>query len=152
MTIETRVRPATESDIPRIVEMAQCFYRTTAYASIAPLALESAAGLAIVTMQQGVMLVAEQGDDVVGMVCLFLEPFTFNTAVMVASEIAWWLEPSARGGGAAAQLLLAADEACRARGAQVIRMALMANSPPQAAALYERFGYVHTDSHYTKVL
>lgn len=146
------IRAATRGDIPRIVEMAEQFYATTAYPAIAPLAKESAAGLAIVLMDSGVLLVAEVGDRVVGMVGLFLEPFTFNVAVKVATEVVWWVDPDAQGEGAGRELLAAIEPACKARDAQVVRMMCLASSPPQAAALYARMGYAPSEHAFTKQL
>lgn len=144
------VRAATRSDVDAIVAMAERFYAQTSYAGIVPLVKESAAGLAIVLMDHGVMLVAEQGERVVGMVGLFLEPFTFNVAITVATELVWWVEPDARETGAGMALLAAIEPACRDKGADLIRMMLLHNSPPHAAALYARRGYVPTEHAFTK--
>jgi GNAT superfamily N-acetyltransferase len=146
------IRAATRDDIPRIVEMAEQFYATTAYPAFAPLAKESAAGLAIVMIETGVMLVAEIEGRVVGMVGLFVEPFTFNVAVTVATEIVWWVDPDAQGAGVGRELLAAIEPACKERGADVVRMMCLASSPPQAAALYERMGYAPSEHAFTKRL
>lgn len=150
--MSTIVRPATREDIPRIVDMALRFYPTTHYAKIADVTKESAAGLAIIAMESGVMLVAEKDGAVIGMACLVVGPFEFNVSVTMATELAWWIEPEHRGSTLALRMMEAIHAAARERGASVVRMATMANSPPQAAAMYERLGYVHSDSHYMKVL
>lgn len=146
------IRAATRDDIPRIVEMGRAFYAASGYEAIAPASIPSIAGLAILTMEQGVMLVAEVNGAVVGMACLFIEPFTFNPSVMVANELAWWIDPEHRGTLLAAKMLDAIECACREREVDVIRMATLENSPPQAATLYERKGYRRSDSHYTRML
>lgn len=144
------IRPATRADIPRIVEMAQRFYDASEYPAVfGPMAKESAAGLAIITMDTGILLVADEGGEVVGMVCLFVEPFLFNPERTIASELAWWIEPEHRGGLLAARMLRAVNAACDAIGA-IPRMATLAGSPPQARALIERMGYAHTESYYTR--
>jgi L-amino acid N-acyltransferase YncA len=145
------VRPATHDDIPRIVEMARDFYATTAYPDLfGPMANESAAGLAILTMQSGVMLVAETDGAVVGMVCLHVEPFLFNPdAGRIASELVWWIEPEHRGGTLAGRMLKAVNDACTALDA-VPRMATLASSPPQAQALLERYDYRETERYFTR--
>lgn len=144
------IRPATRADIPRIVEMAQRFYDASEYPAVfGPMAKESAAGLAILTMDTGIMLVADEGGDVVGMVSLFVEPFLFNPERTIASELVWWIEPEHRGGLLAARMLRAVNAACDAIGA-VPRMATLAGSPPQARALLERTGYAHTESYFTR--
>lgn len=144
------VRHATDSDMLAIIAMAERFYAETHYAAIVPLAPESAAGLAIVLMDQGVLLLAEREGAVVGMVGLFLEPFTFNISVQVATELVWWVEPEARETGAGVALLEAIEPACRRRGAHLIRMMTLHSSPPHAAALYKRRGYVPTEHAFTK--
>lgn len=146
------VRPATMDDVPRIVEMAFAFYADAGYADVfGPMAKESAAGLAIVCMEKGVMLVAEVEGVVVGMACLHIEPFLFNPASpkRVASELVWWIDPEHRGGLLAARMLREINAACDAAGA-VPRMATLAGSPPQAQALLERAGYRHTESYFTR--
>lgn len=148
----TTIRPATREDIPRIVEMGRRFYAASGYEQIAPASNPSIAGLAIITMDQGVMLVAAADDLLVGMASLFIEPFTFNPSVTVANELAWWIEPEHRGGMLAVRMMAAIEDACRAKDVDLIRMAVLSNSPPQAAALYERLGYVRSDSHYMRNL
>lgn len=149
----TTIRPATREDIPRIVEMGRRFYAASGYEAIAPVSDASIAGLAILTMDgAGVMLVAEADEQVIGMVCLFIEPFTFNPSVTVATELAWWIEPECRGGMLAVRMMGALEEACRAKGAQWVRMATLVTSPPQAAALYERLGYQRGDSYYMRAI
>lgn len=148
----TVIRPATREDVPRIVEMAEQFYATTPYPDFAPLDRNSAAGLAIITMEQFILLVVELEGRVCGMVSLSIEPFTFNTRCKVANEIAYWLDPEVRGMGVAVELMQAMEQACADKGVQVIRMAHLSTSPPRAAQIYESMGYVHTDSHFMKVL
>jgi GNAT superfamily N-acetyltransferase len=144
------IRNATHADIPRIVEMAQRFYPESPYPAIADMTRESVAGLAILTMESGVMLVAEQDGQLAGMVCLHIDPFLFNPAVSIAHEIVFWVEPEHSGGMLAVRLLKAAESAVKARGATWSRMAVLASSPPQAVGLYERNGYTRSESYYTK--
>lgn len=145
-------RAATQDDIPRIVEMAARFYAQTRYVDIVPMAKESAAGLAILMMDQGVMLVAEHAGEVVGMVGLFIEPFTFNVSKTVATELVWWVEPEHQRGGIGMELLAAIEPACRARGADVIRMMCLAGQCEGAEAIYSRMGYTPSEHAFTKVL
>lgn len=146
------VRKATREDIPRIVEMAERFYATTPYAEHVPMAKESAAGLAILTMESGVMLVAECGEGVVGMVCLYVDQFTFNINRTVAHELAYWIEPEHRGGMLAARILKAIEAACLELGVDWIHMAHLPTSPEMTGRLYERFGYSVSGTNYMKVI
>lgn len=146
------VRDATRDDIPRIVEMARQFYAQTTYAAIVPLADESAAGLAVLMMDAGVMLVAEEAGAIVGMVGLFIEPFTFNITKTSATEIVWWVDPVFQNKGAGKALLAAIEPACRGRGADMIRMMCLTPDGEVAAAVYQRMGYLPTENAFTKVL
>lgn len=146
------IRNATHDDIPRIVEMAGRFYAQTRYVGIAPMAEESAAGLAILMMDQGVMLLAEADGAVVGMVGLFVEPFTFNIAKTMATELVWWVEPEHQRSGIGAELLAAIEPACRAKGANMIRMMCLAGQCEGAEAIYSRMSYTPSEHAYTKVL
>lgn len=146
------IRKATHDDIPRIVEMSDKFYAQTRYVDIAPMAKESAAGLAILMMESGVMLLAESEGIVVGMVGLFIEPFTFNIAKTMATEIVWWVDPDHQRSGIGAELLAAIEPACRERGADMIRMMCLAGQSEVAETIYSRMGYTPSEHAYTKVL
>lgn len=145
------VRQATQNDVPRIVEMSAKFYETTSYARWAPFNPDTVHDLAANLAENHVMLVAEEGGDLVGMVGLFVAPFLFNGDITAAYEVVWWVDPQAQGRGAGKALLAAIEPACEGRGCRAIQMVHLASSPPQAAAIYERLGYRHTESSYTKV-
>lgn len=145
------IRIAIEDDVPRIVEMSRKFYATTSYAQHAPMDDDAVAQLARQLMDS-VMLVAEVDGKVVGMVGLVVAPFMFNHSINAAYEVVWWVDPEAQGTGVGKQLLAAIDNACIARGASIVVMVTLASSPPQAGALYERAGYVHSETSYTKRL
>ncbi len=146
------VRAATEADVGAIVGMSACFYATTSYAGFADFAPEAAESLARMMIADGVMLVAESEGQPVGMVGLIVAPFMFNAAHTMACEVVWWVNGDQRGSGAGIALLRAIEPACRERGCIAIQMVHLANSPPQAAMLYERMGYVHSESSFTKVV
>lgn len=145
------IRAATPADIPAIVEMGRKFYAATAYQAVAPFDADSVAGLAGMMIDTGVLLVADEG-DLVGMVGLYVGPFMFNAGLKTAHEVMWWVDPEAQGRGVGKQLLAAIEPACRARGAVSAQMVVLESSPPQAAALYERMGYRHSETSYTKVI
>jgi len=148
-----QVRQATERDIPSIVAMSAKFYETTSYAGWAQFNPGTVHDLASNLAENHVMLVAEEDDNkLVGMVGLFVAPFMFNADVTAAYEVVWWVDPDEQGRGAGKALLAAIEPACRAKDCKAIQMVHLASSPPQAAAIYERMGYGHTESSYTKVL
>lgn len=146
------IRPATESDVDGIVAMSAKFYATTSYRGFANMDEETVADLVRTLIDTGVMLVAEDAGELVGMAGLFVAPFMFNKHKTAAYEVVWWVNPSDQGAGAGKGLLLAIDAACRAKGCAIIQMVTLSTSPPKAAAIYERLGYAHSETSYTKVL
>jgi GNAT superfamily N-acetyltransferase len=146
------VRKATEADIPGIVAMAEKFYATTSFAAWAPFNSNTIENLASALTRDHVVLVAESDDKLVGMVGLFVAPFIFNRDVNAACEVVWWVEPNAQGHGIGKALLAAIEPACRTRGCKSIQMIHLASSPPQAAAIYERAGFRHTETSYMKIV
>jgi GNAT superfamily N-acetyltransferase len=146
------IRPATEADVDGIVAMSAKFYATTSYRTFASMDEETVADLVRTLIDTGVMLVAEDAGELVGMAGLFVAPFMFNRQRTAAYEVVWWVNPSDQGAGAGKGLLVAIDAACRAKGCAIVQMVTLSTSPPQAAAIYERMGYAHSETSYTKVL
>jgi len=146
-----QVRNATLSDVPAIVEMSRKFYATTTYSGWADFNAETVHDLASNLTENHLMLVADDGEKLIGMVGLFVASFMFNGDVTAAYEVVWWVDPSEQGQGAGKALLAAIEPACRAKGCKAIQMVHLSTSPPRAAAIYERAGYRHTESSYTKM-
>lgn len=147
-----QIRKATEADLPAIVGMSACFYKTTSYAGFADFCPDSVEALARMLVNTGVFLIAEDASGPVGMVGLVVAPFMFNNAHKVAYEVVWWVNPDAQGQGAGKALLAAIEPACKDAGCTAVVMVHLHNSPPQAAALYERMGFGLSETSYTKVI
>lgn len=144
------IRKARQTDLRRIVEMSEQFYPQTPYIKVAPFDSNAVATLASALIDNGIMLVAEIEGNVVGMVGLVVTSFPFNPAVIGAYEIIWWVDPAHQSNGVGKDLLLAIDPAAKEAGATYIHMVCMADSPIQAAALYIKSGYDHTEMSFTK--
>lgn len=146
------IRQAKIEDLRRITEMSEKFYPQTPYINLAPFNPEAAASLATMLIESGIMLVAEVDGEVVGMVGLVVTPFPFEPSLIGAYEIIWWVEPAAQDQGIGRALVEAIDGEARKHGCSYVHMVCMANSPPQAAALYFKCGYDHTEMSFTKRL
>lgn len=145
------IRKATLADVPAVVSMSAKFYPTTHYAEWTEMDEETVADLASSLIAEHVFFVAEsEAGELVGMIGVLIAPFLFNRGQKFAVEIVWWVAPDARGSRAAAALLAAIEQPVRDGGANRIQMVHMPNSPPQAAALYLRAGYVESEISYTK--
>lgn len=147
-----RIRQATLSDVPQIVEMSRKFYETTTYPGFAPMDDETVARLAGTLAGAHVLLVAEAGvlaKSLCGMIGLFIAPWMFNVQMITAHEVVWWVDPERLGAGLGRTLIEEAIAACKQRGAVAVQMVHLSTSPPQAAALYQKLGFVHSESSYT---
>lgn len=82
------------------------------------------------------------------MVGLVFTPFPFNDLCNIACEVMWWVDPAAQGSGAVKALLEAVTPACK--GCVAIQMIHLESSLPQAAALYERYGFHLLERSYIK--
>lgn len=157
-----KIRQAKLADIPEIVKMSRRFYETTTYPGFAPMDDETVARLAGTLAADHVLLVAEEtrvlgspggielvGTYLVGMIGLFVAPWMFNVHRLTAHEVVWWVDPSHLGAGLGRTLIEEATAACKARGAVAVQMVHLSTSPPQAAALYQKLGFIHSESSYT---
>jgi L-amino acid N-acyltransferase YncA len=145
-----KIRPAEDYDITAIVAMSRLFYETTNYARMTPMDDETVERLSRALAHDHVLLVAEEpSGELVGMVGLFVAPFLFDAGVRTAHEVVWWMSPAATGRGGGRALIEAAITECRSLGARAVQMVHLATSPPQAAALYEKLGFAHSESSYT---
>lgn len=70
--------------------------------------------------------------------------------ISFARDFGWWIDPSARG-RAAAEMLDAFEVWADSRNATFAGMAAMETNP-RAGRIYERRGYVKTETHYLKRL
>ena len=145
-----RVRPATDRDLPAIVELGRRFHACSGEAVAYD--VNSADATARGLMQMGFVLLAEAGEGPVGMIGVAVVPMFFNYARTLAQELMWWVDEDGRSAGTALALLRAAEAEARARGACRLQMIALASSPPHVARLYERLGYQHRETAFSKDL
>jgi len=147
-----KIREATSLDVSAIVDMSAKFYATTDYRHIADMCADTVEALAKTLITSGIMLVAEDAGEIIGMAGLYIGPFMFNASKTSAYEVVWWVSPDTRGSGAGKELLLAIEPAARAKGCASVQMLALATSPAHTGAMYERLGYGHSETAYTKVI
>lgn len=144
------VRPATAEDREALLDMGAKFYTATDYPY--PYCRGTTGVIADMMIATGLALVAEHDGRLVGMVGLVLTPFLFNAQFTEACEVMWWVDPDDRESGAGMALLRAVEPACRAVGADRVRMMHLPNSPAHVGALYQKLGYIPSEFSYTKDL
>ena len=135
-----------------VLRMGERFYRSSHYSGWADFCRESSSKLVQMVIDTGVLMIAEQDGQDVGMVGLVVAPFMFNNDKLGAYEVFWWVEPEARGGMTAWRLLRSIEQVCAEMGVTSIQMVVLSDSPERAAKMYERAGYVHSETSFTKIL
>lgn len=147
---DTIVREAREADAARLDELVQHFLAATPYHAAVEVSPEQR-GIVLARFLSGGfsgrILVAEREGVVVGLLGLLLFP-NLLTGQITASDVLWWVEPTARGCG---RLMLEHGEAwARLHGAQVMHIVAWDN--PRLEAFYARLGYVKLETVYSKPL
>lgn len=141
------IREAILSDVPRLVAMSEHFLGSV-YAGLITADHDTLTRFSshLVTSPASVVYVAEQDDQVVGMIGLMQYPHPMS-GVTTAAEIAWWVEPAFRGCGL--RLLRAGEAWARRQGAQILQMIAPTDATEQ---LYTRLGLVPLERVYQRSL
>ncbi len=146
------VRPAIAADLPQCVEMARRFHAFAGFEKLAPFCAGSAEATGQILIEHGILLIAEEGGQAVGMIGLMLAPVAHNHAHRYAIEMMWWVEPADRARGIGEALIAEAEIQSRGKGAGAIMMLHLVNSPPAARAMYGARGYHEAETLYLKAL
>lgn len=152
-----KLRGAKLDDLPELVAHGQEFYKATRYYQDGlpydPGAVEDLCRKLITEKNAGVIFVITDEDRVVGFILVALFPFIFSPSVIVAGELAYYVEPAYRNRSTARLLLETAEAYCKVRGARYLTMVSMETSNPRPVEkLYERMGFVRNETSYTKEL
>jgi len=152
------IREATAMDIDRVIDMAERFARESEYkveTTWNRLAIANTVS-ALIANPNAVVLLAEVSREgggtmhltTVGMLAITLYPHPFSGET-AASELAWWVDPEARGGGAGLRLLHAGEVWAKHRGARLIQMI----APNEGVGrLYAKLGYTALETWYQRRL
>ena len=144
------IREASETDIPRIVELGRRFLLEGPYRELLkddPEVLRNAF-LSFLQNPQAKFLLFQEGSHTVGVLIFLLFPHYF-TGEPTAGEVLWYVIPEARGGMAGLRLLNAAERLASSLGAK--RMQMVAPTD-RIAELYKRRGYGFVESTYQREL
>ena len=146
------IRTAREEDIPRVMEMAHCFFpvlearhgRTQNPEVVLNLTRRLISGH---TADASVLLVAENGTGIVGMIgaLVYVDPLTGERG---AGQVVWWVTPTSRSRRLGLTLLRRAEAWAKEQGA--VSMQLASWSGPRDC--YRKLGYKRTEIAYTKAL
>lgn len=146
------IRHGTMEDWPAVWRMSQDFYITTSYVADYPIDEASTYELYESLVTNGFVLLAEEDEQVFGMLGCLYSPFVLNTNIMLATELMWWVDPEHRKSPASLGLMHAAEEEAKEAGCRSITMSKLSTSPAVVARIYEANGYVEQDSSFVKEL
>ena len=138
------IRQATAEDVPAIAAMGHEFVSTSTYAAhmqTEPARLEALAGT-ILTNPDAAMWVCVRDEQPIGMLAMAMVTHPMS-GDRIASEIVWWMNPSARGAGV--RLLRTAERWAKDRGAVAVHMIAPTERVGQ---LYAAIGYAPVEVNY----
>ncbi len=144
------IREATSTDLPRVVEMGRTFLLSGPYRDIIEDNPEVSLQLAekLVEHTQAKILVEEQGGKLVGVFCFLLYPH-YNSGLMTAAELIWYVEPEARKTMAGLRLKWEAEKMAKELGAVQFHL----TCPPGQEKLFSKLsGYVQVEIGYQRRL
>ena len=146
------IKNASQSDIPKIIELARKFHAVSGYENI-EFDEETVENILITSIDQGLCPIGVVDGKIVGFLAGLAYPAILNANVMVGTEIAWWVEPEFRGKKIAIQLLLRAEENARAKGLYCWSMMCLEKLNADGLEnIYERLGYEKAERTYLRIL
>lgn len=146
------IKDASQSDIPKIIELARKFHAVSGYENI-EFDEETVENILITSIDQGLCPIGVVDGKIVGFLAGLAYPAILNANVMVGTEIAWWVEPEFRGKKIAIQLLLRAEENARAKGLYCWSMMCLEKLNADGLEnIYERLGYEKAERTYLRIL
>lgn len=101
--------------------------------------------------EHGLLAVVEN-EGIVGFCAGISSYLLGSTKARCATELAWWIDPGHRAGKNGIALLCFMEELVKEQKIKYWTMVSMQSSMPEVVGkMYERMGYVHSETGYTKV-
>jgi GNAT superfamily N-acetyltransferase len=148
-----QVRIASPADTDALLAMGARFFAFSPFARLTTFDPEHARASIEQMREAGVVLVATVDGEIVGGLLGLLTPLWFNQSAMVASEVAWWVDPQYRGGAAGVRLLYTFEAWAKERGATAVSLSdLVLDGEQPAGSLIDKLGYTLVERSHVKVL
>lgn len=103
----------------------------------------------LLMMESGLCFIAEENGIHAGGIGAVKQPLFFNKDISIAGERFWWVEPSARAGGAGKELLAALFTAAKEMHCDYM---MMLSLDPQIDKLYIKLGFEEVEHGFFKRL
>lgn len=103
--------------------------------------------------ENGIVLLLMNGLNVAGGICGSVQPWGFNKAIRMGSELFYWIDDQHRGSIKSIQLLSAYDKRVAELGADVnVMVSVDTHLQPKVNHLYERKGYLPLEQFFIKAI
>lgn len=145
------IRHATILDGNEILTLVKELYPHTSYAKWAPFEDETVSNLINKITRTGIMLVAQNDDKLIGVIAVMGVPFLFNTNVIEAVEVVWWVLPEHQKAGIGWELLKRADSIRKLRGWKAFQMGRLEESSAALDKGFINLNFLPTEHCFTKV-
>lgn len=145
------IRTATIEDLDAIVDMGQRFLRFAPHGTMIHATREDIRAGVAQFLGVGTIFLAEHDGVPCAMLACALVPVWFAPSVVMAHELAWWVDEDARGSTAAIRLVLAFEDYARRCNAQVVTMSqLHAGNGEQVGRMLRKMGYEASETTFVK--
>jgi ribosomal protein S18 acetylase RimI-like enzyme len=143
------IRLATKEDIPEMLRMGESFFNASGYGDLTTFNKEDTESLFIKLIGEGWLLT----DGISTMLGFVVFPMFMNNSTVVAQELFWWVDESARGSRVGIEILKKAEELAKENGATAMMMlSINELNGDSVNKLYERLGYSRREQTYMRVL
>lgn len=145
------IRDALETDFDEILDCCEQFWSHTIYDE--EFERDHVRSMVQMCFDCGLLAVIDVNGKIEGFLASFCGPLIGTSKVLTASELAWWVNPDFRGGYLSIKLLKHLEKKAKSIGVKYWNMVSMNSSNPLLVnSLYERMGYKHTETSYTRIL
>jgi GNAT superfamily N-acetyltransferase len=145
------IRLATTKDFDDILKLSAEFWLHTQFTE--PFEPEHTLKMVEFSHDQGFLSVAESKGKIIGFAAGIYSALLGNSTVLAGTELAWWIDKEHRGGQHGIMLLKFMESRAKDLGIRYWNMVAMESSmPEQVKSMYEKMGYTHQESTFTKVI
>lgn len=136
------IRRANKQDVSSILLLLEALHASAGFAECAEFDAESAQVFTerLLDAPNGEVLVAERGDELIGLSTFIVDSPYFNHATKVASGISFWVDPEYRKTGVGKALYNASEKLATKMGCKIITLGVMVDDE-YLQAYHERNGF-----------
>lgn len=148
-----RIRRGTFEDLDSCVEIAEEFWNQLSFSKMIPFNATDCLDMFTNCLMAGLVAVAEEDEQVVGVVAGLASPCTANFEYRFGADLIWYVKKGFRKGGVGLRLLKQIESQAKEVG--IVRWSTMVfdqHDPEVGGNILEQHGYVPTERAFSKVL